>query len=150
MTPPTEGIGRVESSAGTAEPSTSATTTDRHEAEDLDGHDVRPGAPQARIDAFFVLNSARADSWRRAHTLAQRWAAGTVTRAAVKAALADVVVMEEFHAVPGARVMDMLEQRMAADDAAGAAAMIRQISDAILVNRDTATTLARAADGSDA
>src|SRR5205085_6806443 len=68
----------------------------------------------------------------------------TATRADAKSALADVAILEEFHAVPGPRVMDALERRLAADDAAGTAAIIREISEAILGNRDNATTLAEA------
>ena len=54
-----------------------------------------------RIDAFFVLHSARADSWRNVENVASHWQAGTADKAQVKAALADIAVIEEFHAVPG-------------------------------------------------
>ena len=56
---------------------------------------------QDRIDTFFILHAARADRWRAAADVADRWANGEGDRAAVKAALADVLIMEEFHAVPG-------------------------------------------------
>ncbi|KQU50203.1 decarboxylase [Bosea sp. Leaf344] len=100
-------------------------------------------AAGTRIDAFFLMHSARADSWRLVHAAAQGWHAGNASRADVKAALADVALIEEFHAFPGSRVMRMLDQRLDADDAAGTAAMVRQISDAILANRDNADTLAQ-------
>ena len=100
-------------------------------------------AAGTRIDAFFLMHSARADSWRLVHAAAQGWHAGNASRADVKAALADVALLEEFHAFPGSRVMRMLDQRLDADDAAGTAAMVRQISDAILANRDNADTLAQ-------
>lgn len=98
----------------------------------------------SRIDSFFLMHSARADSWRMVHSLAEAWAAGTASRAEVKAALADVAVLEEFHAFPGPRVMRVLQQHLEADDAAGSAAIIRQISDAIVTGRDNADTLAQA------
>lgn len=100
-------------------------------------------AAGTRIDAFFLMHSARADSWRLVHAAAQGWHTGNASRADVKAALADVALLEEFHAFPGSRVMRMLDQRLDADDAAGTAAMVRQISDAILANRDNADTLAQ-------
>ncbi|WP_348644657.1 decarboxylase [Starkeya sp. ORNL1] len=75
-----------------------------------------------------------------AHNLAEGWVAGSATRGDVKAALADLSVLEEFHAFPGARVMRALDQLIAADDAAGAAALIRQISEAVVTNREIMDT----------
>ncbi len=110
-----------------------------------------PSASQDRIDTFFILHAARADRWRAAADVADQWANGGADRAAVKAALADVMIMEEFHAVPGAKIMRALDQRIDADDAAGTARAVRRISEAILVEADTANTLERAAeaDGDD-
>ena len=100
-----------------------------------------------RIDAFFVLHAARADRWRAAADVADQWANGTSNRAAVKAALADLVIMEGFHAVPGAGIMRALDQRIESDDAAGTARAVRRISEAILMNADTANTLERVDEG---
>lgn len=100
-------------------------------------------ATGTRIDAFFLMHSARADSWRLVHAAAQGWLAGTASRGDVKAALADVAVLEEFHAFPGSRAMRVLAQHLDADDAHGTAALVRQISDAILTNRDNAETLSQ-------
>ncbi len=102
---------------------------------------------QDRIDSFFILHAARADRWRAAADVADRWASGEGDRAAVKAALADVLIMEEFHAVPGAKIMRALDQRIEADDAAGTARAVRRISEVILVEADTANTLERASEG---
>ena len=102
---------------------------------------------QDRIDAFFVLHAARADRWRAAADVADRWAAGEGDRSAVKAALGDVLIMEEFHAVPGAKIMRALDQRIEADDAAGTARAVRRISEAILMEADTANTLERVNEG---
>ena len=102
-----------------------------------------------RIDAFFVLHSARADSWRLVHSVAESWVAGSVDRGDVKAALTDLAVLESFHAFPGPRVMASLEQLLAADDAAGVAALVRQISEAILTNRESGDTSAQGASSGD-
>ncbi|MGE0715794.1 MAG: decarboxylase [Alphaproteobacteria bacterium] len=89
-------------------------------------------AKKGRIDQFFAMHSARADHWREALTAAESWAGGRGKRADVEAALAELGVVEEFHAFPGPRLMGVLGERIAADDAAGAAGLIRRISDAIL------------------
>lgn len=101
-------------------------------------------AATARIDQFLVLHSARADRWRMVHSLAESWVAGEADRADVRAGLADVALMEEFHAYPGPQAMRVLEQHLASDDAAGAAAIIRQISEAIITSRENADTLTQA------
>ena len=100
-----------------------------------------------RIDAFLILHSARADRWRVVETAASRWANGEGDRAELKAALADVAIIEEFHAVPGPAIMRTLAQRIDGDDARGTAALVRRISEAILVHRDTAGTLEAAQEG---
>lgn len=91
-----------------------------------------------RIDQFLVLSSARSDNWRKVTETASQWAAGSASRADVNAALADVSIIEEFHAVPGSRIMHALAQRIESDDAGGAASMARRISEAILLNNDKA------------
>ena len=102
-----------------------------------------------RIDAFFVLHSARADSWRNVENVASRWEAGTADRAQVKAALTDIAVIEEFHAVPGPAIMRLLMQRIEADDAKGTAKAVRRISEVILAGKDNANTLEAAQEGED-
>ena len=102
-----------------------------------------------RIDAFFVLHSARADSWRNVENVASRWQAGTADKAQVKAALADIAVIEEFHAVPGPAIMRLLNQRIEADDAKGTATAVRRISEVILAGKDNANTLEGAQNGED-
>ncbi|MEP9375891.1 decarboxylase [Aquabacter sp. CN5-332] len=104
-------------------------------------------AATTRIDQFLVLHSARADRWRMVHSAAESWVAGDADRADVKAALADVALMEEFHAYPGPQAMRVLQQHIASDDATGAAAIIRQISEAIITARENADTLAHAGSG---
>ena len=87
-----------------------------------------------RIDQFFLMHSARSDSWRAVMTAADSWSAGKGDRAAVETALKDLAVLEEFHAYPGLRLMRALNDRIAANDAAGTARLVRRISDAILTN----------------
>jgi arginine decarboxylase len=86
------------------------------------------------IDRFFVMHAARSDQWREVLTAAEKWAAGAGTRAAVEAELADIALIEEFHAYPGIRVMGRLRERMAAGDAAAVAGLVRRIADTILSN----------------
>jgi arginine decarboxylase len=87
---------------------------------------------EQRIDQFFLMHSARADTWRAVMTAAENWAAGQKDRAAVETALKDLVVLEEFHAYPGSRLMKTLKDRIAANDAGGTARLVQRISDAIL------------------
>ena len=94
-----------------------------------------------RIDSFFVLHSARADGWRRVATEAGQWAAGRSSRAKVKELMAELAIIEEFHASPGHAVMRLLQQRIEADDASAAAALARRISEAVVLNKDSATNL---------
>ena len=91
-------------------------------------------ADQDRIDSFFVMHSARADQWREVLTAAEAWAAGSGTRAKVEQELRDILLIEEFHAYPGMRLLARLRERIAAGEAAAVAAMVRRIADAILTN----------------
>src|SRR5882724_4883259 len=85
-----------------------------------------------RIDQFFLMHSARSDLWREVMTAAEGWAAGQNDRAAVETALEELLVLEEFFAYPGLRLISTLKDRMAAGDSAGTARLVRRISDAIL------------------
>ena len=85
-----------------------------------------------RIDNFFAMQSGRSDLWRDALTAAQHWASGQGSRAAVEESVANLAILEEFHAYPGVRLMGYLRDKIAAGDAAVAADMIRRFSDAIL------------------
>ena len=69
-------------------------------------------AAHERIDAFFILHAGRADSWRDVTNIASHWKAGTSKREELKTALADLAVLEEFHAVPGPRIMRLLQERI--------------------------------------
>ena len=90
-----------------------------------------------RIDNFLAMHSTRTDSWRSVHSAAKDWAAGSGSKAATEAALAEIAVIEEFHAFPGIRLMNRLRDRLAAGEAAVVADLVRQYADAILTGRYT-------------
>jgi arginine/lysine/ornithine decarboxylase len=89
-------------------------------------------APVGRIDQFLLMHSARPDQWRELTGLAASWAQGSGARAAVEEALAAMTALEEFHAYPGARLLGTIKECIAGNDAAGSAALVRRISNAIL------------------
>lgn len=89
-----------------------------------------------RIDQFFLLYATRSDAWRDVVAAAENWANGTSDRDAVRAALDEVAVLEEYHAFPGPHLMSSLRQRIEAGDSAGAALLTKRISEAILTHRD--------------
>ncbi|HSE79140.1 MAG TPA: decarboxylase [Alphaproteobacteria bacterium] len=98
-----------------------------------------PESPKAsQIDRFFSVSEVRFDGWRDLNAAAQDWAAN-VRRESVRdrrdkvaRALAEVQTLEEFFAYPGTRLMGMLSDRLAADDAAGTARLTQRISSALL------------------
>mgnify|MGYP003501957185 CR=1 FL=1 len=76
-----------------------------------------------RLDYLLAASSARMDRWRELNARALAWAAGARgERAAVEAALAEVLPLEDFFAYPGPRLLKTLADRVAADDAYGAIA----------------------------
>ena len=86
-----------------------------------------------QLDHLFSTSSARLDRWRELNAKAQAWAAGARgERAAVEAALAQVRALEDFFAYPGPRLMKILADRIAADDASGVARLVRRMSGALL------------------
>ena len=104
-----------------------------------------------RIDNFLAMQSTRTDSWRGVHTAAKDWAAGTGSKAKTEAALAEIAVIEEFHAFPGVRLMNRLRDKLAAGEAAVVADLVRQYADAILTGRYTQMSEADgSAEGGDA
>src|SRR5688572_1182438 len=97
-------------------------------------------AAHERIDAFFILHAGRADSWRNVENIASRWHAGKSRPEEPKAALADLATLEEFHAIPGPRIMRLLHECIENDDAKATHGLIRRISEAVLMNRDLSET----------
>jgi arginine decarboxylase len=90
------------------------------------------------LDHFFSSSAARLDRWRELNAAAQTWAAeargrGTRSgRAAVEAALTEVRPLEDFFAYPGPRLMKVLAERIADDDAFGVGRLVRRMSGALL------------------
>ena len=87
---------------------------------------------QGRIDQFFSGPGARADHWRdlqdqRAGLGEWHWQPGRL-----RAAFAEMAVLEEFHAYPGAHLLNALEDLAATDDARATAALVTRISSALL------------------
>ncbi|MBB3316695.1 arginine decarboxylase [Rhizobium sp. BK181] len=88
----------------------------------------------AHIDQFLLIHQARADNWRAVTSLADAWAAKRGDRAALEAALANLAAVEEYHAYPGERLLTALRERIATDDASGAARLARRISNGLLTH----------------
>ena len=91
-----------------------------------------PTTSTPHLDHFFSSSAARFDRWRELNAKAQTWAADARSgkprggRAAVEAALAEVRALEDFFAYPGPRLMKSLAERIADDDALGAARLVRR------------------------
>jgi arginine decarboxylase len=96
------------------------------------------GTSSPQLDHFFSSSAARLDRWRELNARAQAWSAAARggkpggARAAVEAALVELVALEDFFAYPGPRQMKALAERIGGDDALGAARMVRRISGALL------------------
>jgi arginine decarboxylase len=94
--------------------------------------------PKFRIDHFFSALAARSDRWRELNKTAQVWAARIGTpdakelRSRCIAALEELTPLEAFHAYPGARLLSILRERLAGEDAVGMARMAQRISLAIM------------------
>ena len=89
-------------------------------------------AQTQRIDQFLLMHSARPDQWRDITHLAAACAAGRAERAALEAALGGMEALEAYHAYPGPVLLRELRERVASNDAPGAAQLARRISNAIL------------------
>ena len=88
----------------------------------------------ARIDQFLLMHSARADQWRELLSAAEKWDAGSGSAKDVEKELADVEIIELFHAYPGLGLLRLLRDRLAAGDARDVVGLVRRISDAILTS----------------
>src|SRR5438552_320212 len=91
---------------------------------------VKQDAP--RVDQILLIHSMRSDRWRDITHLAAGWASGRNDRAAVEAAVRAITPVEEYHAYPGALLLGALTERIAGNDARGAAQLARRISNALL------------------
>ncbi len=85
------------------------------------------------IDQFLLIHSARADNWREITTLADAWAANRGERAALEAAIAEAGTRRR--STTPIRVGDCFRrwrERIATNDAGGAAKLARRISNGLL------------------
>jgi arginine decarboxylase len=88
-------------------------------------------AEERRIDQFFSGPGARADEWRVLVEAAKAWPKGKEGRGGFERQLAELAVIEEYHAYPGARLMAALKERAAVNDAPGALALAMRITHAL-------------------
>ncbi len=91
-----------------------------------------------RIDHFFSAVAARLDLWRDLSRTAQAWGTNPASRsdaglqAACNEALTALLPMEGFQAYPGGRILNAIEERVAAGDALGTARLVQRISSALM------------------
>ncbi|MCE2922223.1 MAG: hypothetical protein LW837_22820, partial [Roseomonas sp.] len=85
-----------------------------------------------QIDRFIMIHAGRNDAWRDLTHSAEAWARGKADRKAVEEKLARLLPTEEFFAYPSHSLLAGLQERVARDDAAGAVALLRRISGALL------------------
>jgi arginine decarboxylase len=87
---------------------------------------------QGRIDQFFSGPGTRADHWRDLQDRAQAWTNGTGTRADFDRAFDEMAGLEEYHAYPGAHLLNALEDTAATEDARATAALVTRIANALI------------------
>lgn len=85
-----------------------------------------------QIDRFIMIHAGRNDAWRDLTHSAEAWASGKADRKVVEEKLARLLPTEEFFAYPSHSLLAGLQERVARDDAAGAVALLRRISGALL------------------
>ncbi|MCE6951462.1 ornithine decarboxylase [Cereibacter sphaeroides] len=95
-------------------------------------HQASQPAAGPSADHFFSIPGARADNWRRLHSLARDWARGSGDAEAVREAFALLTSVEDFFAYPGRTLLAALTKRIGSGDAAGVASLAQRISEAIL------------------
>jgi arginine/lysine/ornithine decarboxylase len=105
-----------------------------------------------RIDQFFAGPGARADRWRDVVEAAQAWSAGRGDRAKFEGTLAGIGAIEEYFAYPGPRLLKLLRDTAAANDAGASLNLARGIATALVTRsfRQHSDNLAPKDDGSDA
>src|SRR3954451_1666618 len=78
------------------------------------------------------MHSARLDNWREITALAEAWQAGSIERVELDSAITAMEAVEGYYAYPGPTLFAALRERIAANDAAGAAQLARRFSNALL------------------
>ncbi|MFN7275998.1 MAG: decarboxylase [bacterium] len=85
-----------------------------------------------QIDRFIMIHAGRTDAWRDLTHSAEAWSRGKTRRHEVEGKLARLLPTEEFFAYPSHSLLTGLQERVASDDAAGAVALLRRISSALM------------------
>jgi len=95
-----------------------------------------PTTKGIRVDQFFTVAEARLDRWREFLQSARAWANTTAQPqlSAVSAAFQELREWEDFFAYPGPALLQRLEERITASDAAGTARLVQSISTALLTH----------------
>ena len=93
--------------------------------------------PQS-IDRFLVFHATRSDDWRELVDACESWASGHGDSATTRKLLDRISLVENFHASPGIRAMEMLRQAIGRQDAEQAGGLARAISEAILIGGELA------------
>jgi arginine decarboxylase len=88
--------------------------------------------PTQRIDQFLLMHSARFDRWRDIAVIAEAWQAGTKQREDLETSIQAIDAIEGYHAYPGPKLLSVLRDRVADNDASGTARMALRISNALL------------------
>ncbi|HSV20155.1 MAG TPA: decarboxylase [Casimicrobiaceae bacterium] len=102
-------------------------------------------SPQG-LNEFFSATEARVERWRSLHRLTRALAAASETQrgavyAQVKAALDDLMPLEELNGYPGPRLMALVAERLNTGDSTAVSRLVQKISSALLSNsyRDDAS-----------
>ena len=88
--------------------------------------------PTARIDQFLLMHSARLDNWREITGLAEKWQAGAASGRSWTPPSPPWRRSRAITPIRGRSSSPLLRERIAANDAAGAARLARRISNALL------------------
>src|SRR3954451_20694852 len=96
-------------------------------------------ASTPRFDVFFTAAQSRRDDWQRLHGLGQAWAAAASAKKnpaklteEARQLLAELEVLENFYAYPGASLMQRLKERLKDGDSAGFADLACRVARAVL------------------
>jgi arginine/lysine/ornithine decarboxylase len=85
-----------------------------------------------QIDRFFAGPGARGDQWRNLVELAETWSDDSGSRAKIETALAEMAVIEGFHAYPGLQLIAALREHAEANDVRATATLARHITRTLL------------------
>jgi len=103
-------------------------------------------APERGLNGFFSAAEARVDRWRSLHRLTRALAAADDTQRVaatgqVKAALDELMPLEELNGYPGPRLVAIIAERLNTGDWSGLARLVQKVSAALLSNayRDDAS-----------